>query len=84
MAENLQDLPKIIRALDGERSLGDLPITVLSAANSSPMGLAEHDAEAKLSTRGTHVVVPNSTHWLMLDQPEVVAAAILEMTCRRN
>jgi pimeloyl-ACP methyl ester carboxylesterase len=84
MAENLEDLPKIMRALDAERSLGDLPITVLSAANSSPMGLAEHEAEAKLSTRGKHVVVPNSTHWLMLDQPEVVANTILEMTSRRS
>ena len=80
MAENLEDLPRIMRALDAERSLGDLPITVLSAANSSPMGLAEHEAEAKLSTCGKHVIVPNSTHWLMLDQPEFVANTILETT----
>lgn len=89
MAENLKQLPDIMRALDARRSLSDLPITVLSAPNSSPMGLAEHEAEARLSTRGKHVVVPDSTHWLMLDQPEIVAEAILdvvnlEMPSRRS
>lgn len=79
MAENLKILPEMMRTLDTERSLGDLPVTVLSAANSTPEGLAEHEHEARLSTQGRHLVVPNSTHWLMLDQPEVVASAVLDM-----
>ena len=82
MADNLERLPAAIAALDETRGLGDLPITVLSAATSSAVALAEHAREAGLSTRGKHVLVADSTHWLLLDQPEVVAQAVKDMAAK--
>ena len=82
MADNLEQLPEAIATLDETRGLGDLPVTVLSAATSSAVALAEHERDARLSTRGKHVLVPDSTHWLLLDTPELVAKAVLEMLNR--
>jgi pimeloyl-ACP methyl ester carboxylesterase len=79
MAASLEDLPRAIQALDAGRSLGNLPITVLSAANATAQGRGEHEHDALLSTRGKHIVVPNSTHWMMLDQPEMVAKEVIAM-----
>ncbi|HYL37582.1 MAG TPA: alpha/beta hydrolase, partial [Bryobacteraceae bacterium] len=56
-----------------------IPITILSAANSTPSQLAERAAMVNHSTRGSHVIVPNSGHWIHLDQPELVNQAIQEM-----
>jgi pimeloyl-ACP methyl ester carboxylesterase len=76
MAEYFKFLP----ASSAEAAvLGDLPkipVTILSAANSTPAQLAERDAIARQSPRGKHVVVPKSGHWIHLDQPEVVVKAI--------
>ncbi len=75
MASNLELLPKSVTQLDETRSLGDLPLVVLSAAKHVP----EHHLDAALSTRGEHVLVPGTGHWLQLDAPETVAAAVLRV-----
>jgi pimeloyl-ACP methyl ester carboxylesterase len=72
MAEYLEKLPLSCGQLDEERSLGDLPLVVLSASKPIP----EHAHDAGLSTRGRHVVVPGSGHWIQLDAPDAVAEAI--------
>lgn len=72
------------------RSFGDLPLVVLTHAQSdSPSGLPEdeggdlamelHDDLAGLSTRGVHRVVPSSSHDIHFDQPQAVIDAILEV-----
>ena len=75
-------------------SLGDLPLIVLSAENGvdtwkPPSGEIGQDARrawaamqddlAKLSTHSQHIVVPGSGHMLHLDNPAVVADAILSL-----
>jgi pimeloyl-ACP methyl ester carboxylesterase len=72
MARNLEQLPVSVKQLDESRGLGDLPMVVLSAGKPNP----EHEADARLSTRGEAVVVPESGHWMQLDAPDVVAEAI--------
>jgi pimeloyl-ACP methyl ester carboxylesterase len=72
MARNLEKLPVSVKQLDESRSLGDLPVIVLSAGRRIP----EHEADARLSTRGECVVVPESGHWMQLDHPEAVSDAI--------
>jgi len=79
MAEYFKALPE---SAEQAAALGDLPripVTILSAGNSTPGQLAERDAIASQSPRGKHVIVSNSGHWIHLDQPEVVLEAIRAM-----
>lgn len=79
MAEHLENLPVSARQIDEERGLGDVPVVVLSAANASAEALAEHEHDARLSTRGEHLVVPDAGHWINLDAPEAIASAVRRM-----
>ncbi len=79
MAEYLEKLPLSVSQLDEERTLTDLPITVLSSANATSEGLAEHHGEAGLSTTGKHTVVPETGHWINLDAPEAIAEAVRDL-----
>ena len=72
MAQNLASLPVSVRQIDDRSSLGDLPLVVLSAGKE----IAEHGADARLSSRGEPFVVKDSGHWIQLDAPDAVAAAI--------
>jgi pimeloyl-ACP methyl ester carboxylesterase len=72
MAGYLENLPLSAGQLDEERSLDDLPLVVLSASKLIP----EHAHDAGLSTRGRHIVVPDSGHWIQLDAPDAVVDAI--------
>ena len=76
MAEYLALLPVSCGQLDAGRTLGDLPVIVLSSASATAGNLAEHQADACLSTRGEHRVVPGTGHWINLDAPEAIAAAL--------
>jgi pimeloyl-ACP methyl ester carboxylesterase len=76
MANSLESLPVSVRQIDEDRSLGDLPMVVLSAASANKQALEEHEHDARLSTRGGHSVVPGSGHWMLLDAPGAVAEAI--------
>jgi pimeloyl-ACP methyl ester carboxylesterase len=57
----------------------DIPLTILSAANATAQELAERERWAHASIRGQHVLVADSGHWIQLEHPERVAAAVLEM-----
>jgi pimeloyl-ACP methyl ester carboxylesterase len=82
MADALENLPLSVTQLDETRSLGALPISVLSAASASPAELREHAHDAELSTCGEHVVTPGSGHWLQLDAPGAVVEAIRNVRAR--
>jgi pimeloyl-ACP methyl ester carboxylesterase len=53
-----------------------IPLTVISAGNTSPEGLVEHQAVAKLSAQGEHIVAQRRGHWVQLDEPQLVVDAI--------
>jgi len=52
------------------------PVTVISASNITPDGLAEHRAIANLSTSGEHIVAQHSGHWIQFDEPQLIVDAI--------
>ena len=67
------------------RSWGDKPVIVLTAGadpdQPKDKGYAEfwksgHDKLAARSTRGESIVVPNTAHYIQLDQPDQVVSAI--------
>jgi pimeloyl-ACP methyl ester carboxylesterase len=79
MADHLESLPASAAACRSACDLGDLPVTVLSGANSAANRLAEHQAMANRSTRGKLVIAQNSGHWIQLDEPDLVVAAVREI-----
>jgi pimeloyl-ACP methyl ester carboxylesterase len=79
LAAYLESLPTSAREA---RAMGEpegVPITILSAANSTPEQLRERDELVCRSPRGRHIVATKSGHWIQLDEPELVADAIREM-----
>jgi pimeloyl-ACP methyl ester carboxylesterase len=76
MADALEKLPVSVRQIQEGRTLGDLPIIVLSASTSDELAIREHEQDARLSTRGEHVIIPAAAHWIQLDRPDVVIDAI--------
>ncbi len=79
MAGYLESLPASSAEAVG---LGELPphipVVIFSAANSTAAQLAERDAIARRAPNGRHILT-ESGHWIHLDEPEVVIAAIREM-----
>ena len=73
---------------EARRSFGDMPLIVLSGGNYAvgmPTSFREkakdawfhmHDDLAKLSSRGVHYIVAQAGHYVQLDDPSVVIAAI--------
>lgn len=65
--------------LDAARGgYGDLPLVTISSTDPGDHRLRQQEALARLSTRGRHVIAPDSSHWVPLDRPEFVAAVIEE------
>jgi pimeloyl-ACP methyl ester carboxylesterase len=78
MADNLENLPRSVAQLDESAGMGDLPLIVLSAAKP----LTEHEHDASLSTKGRHIVVPGSGHWMQLDAPDAVVEAVIDIVAQ--
>jgi pimeloyl-ACP methyl ester carboxylesterase len=79
MAEYFEALPASAEEAAALGDLPEIPVSILSAAHSTPAQVAEREAIAGRSPRGKHIVVPASGHWIHLDQPQVVIEAIREV-----
>jgi pimeloyl-ACP methyl ester carboxylesterase len=60
-------------------SYGDLPLVVMSAAGATERRLRADRSLAESSTRGRHVLAPDSGHWIPLDAPQVTIDAIVTL-----
>lgn len=56
-----------------------VPLVVLSAGNADARRLREAAATAKRSSRGVHIVAHGSGHWIQLEQPALIIAAIRQI-----
>ena len=79
LAEALESLPAVSAEFTTLGALPPVPVTILSAAHSTPTHLAERDRIAQASPRGRHIVAQRSGHWIHLDEPELVIEAIRDM-----
>ncbi len=79
MADHLEHLPGNAASCTSAFDLGDLPLIVLSAADSSPARTAEHRRIAEYSRRGRCITAEGSGHWIQLDRPDLVVSAIREV-----
>jgi len=76
LADHLEHLPESAGEVAACGSLGNVPFVVMTAANPSAERAAQQDAMACQSSRGRHIIAHEGGHWLLLDQPEMVAEAI--------
>ena len=79
LASEMECLPESAAQVAATGDCGDIPLVVLSAGNRTTAQMMEQDAVARLSSTGKIIVVPNSGHWIQLDQPQIVIDAIREV-----
>ena len=79
MANHLAHLPESAVHVEAAIAPGKIPLLVLTASEPSPERLAAQQSVAELSPRGKLVVAEKSGHWIHLDAPELVVAAIHEV-----
>jgi pimeloyl-ACP methyl ester carboxylesterase len=82
MAQHLGALRTAGKAAAGVTTLPDIPLVVVSAADQPPRMLAAHQALARLSSRGRHVIAPTGGHWIQLDDPQLAVAAVRDVVER--
>jgi pimeloyl-ACP methyl ester carboxylesterase len=75
MAEHLQVLPAVAAAV---QRAGDsnIPVIVISGGHLTPEQRAEHKAIADASPNGHHIVAEGAAHWVHLDRPDLIVAAV--------
>jgi pimeloyl-ACP methyl ester carboxylesterase len=79
--EMAQDCFSDLAAVTGKSTfpLGDMPLIVISTPNESP-GYPKLQAKLlALSRNSKHIIAWNSTHMVLIDQPEVITESILKM-----
>ncbi|HEX5227654.1 MAG TPA: hypothetical protein VFW44_08080, partial [Bryobacteraceae bacterium] len=80
MGDYLESLPESARQAAALEIPASIPVTVLSAAKSTPEQLQEREEIARRSPRGRHIIARKSGHWIQLDEPELVVEAIKDAT----
>ena len=79
LASQIRFMPESASQVAATRIPPNLPLTVLSANSLPTSEMEANKSLASISSRGRHLVIPDSGHWIQLDQPELVIAAITEM-----
>jgi len=79
LASQMEHLPRSCEEVKAAGGLGDLPLIVLTAGNPTPERIAQQEAIARLSIRGEHRVSSNPSHWIQLEEPELVIRAIRDV-----
>lgn len=72
-------MPASAREAESAGSLGDIPLVVLTAGNPTAQRIAQQESIVRLSTRGEHRISTEPGHWVQLDDPEFVIAAICDV-----
>lgn len=79
MAEYLRLLPSAASQALTMPVPNHIPIIVLSAASATHAELAEREAWVRNHPASWHKQIPNTTHWLQLDRPDLVVEAVREL-----
>jgi len=80
LGSQIESISESATAVPVDQDFGDVPVIVVSGERNSDAGqLARQARLAAQSTRGRHVIAEGSGHWIPLDRPDVVIAAIREV-----
>lgn len=82
-AASLGNIPLVVLTRDRDISLSELPptegVTQETLDDANRVWLELQEELAGLSTNSTHLIVPDSGHYIHWDQPAIVLEAIQEM-----
>jgi pimeloyl-ACP methyl ester carboxylesterase len=73
MRNHVKAVPDSVREMRDADPIRDIPVLVLTPAKSTPLSA---ECLQRIAVNVRQVVVPNSAHWVHLDQPELVADSI--------
>jgi pimeloyl-ACP methyl ester carboxylesterase len=73
----LGDIPLAVLSRDPNMPQPDLPEDLVKPASNAWQQM--QDELAQLSTRSTHVIAKNSGHYIQLDRPDAVVAAVRDV-----
>jgi pimeloyl-ACP methyl ester carboxylesterase len=76
IASQLENLPRSAHAAGETAVFSDKPVVILTAGSASETRREAHARMAALLPNATHSVAKRSAHWIMQDEPEIVASAI--------
>jgi pimeloyl-ACP methyl ester carboxylesterase len=79
MAAYLACLPESARVAMRMPIPPDIPFVVLSAATATDAELEERESWIAAHGLGRHLRVEETGHWIQLERPDVVVAAVREM-----
>ncbi|MGA8028476.1 MAG: alpha/beta hydrolase [Bryobacteraceae bacterium] len=79
MAKYLSALPENAQAALEMPIPQEIPLIILSASSATENELKERDAWVQQSERGRHIRVDGCGHWVQLERPDLVVAAIREL-----
>jgi pimeloyl-ACP methyl ester carboxylesterase len=79
MAAYLEALPESARTALAMPIPPEVPLLVLSASSANEAEIRERDSWIQQSPSGRHIRIEESGHWLQLERPDVVIAAIQEL-----
>lgn len=79
LASQIECVPESAARVATAELRAELPVTVLSAADSTAEQRRAHAELASRFDRGKHVLAHGSSHWIPLDEPEVIVTAIREI-----
>jgi pimeloyl-ACP methyl ester carboxylesterase len=79
LGQHVAALPVSAAQAAAVRSLGDLPLVVISGDHHAAPHIDWQRDLAQLSSCGRHLVASDCGHWVHLDHPEVVTRAIREV-----
>lgn len=79
MAAYVGSLPASAAVVASLGGLGALPLVVLSGSHHPEPRAREQEDLARLSSNSKHIIAAESAHWILLDEPELVAQAVREV-----
>ncbi len=79
MAQYLELVPIAARQAQEMPIPPHIPVIILSAATATPSELAERDSWIYNRPASRHTQIPNTTHWIQLDRPDLIADAVTQL-----
>jgi len=79
MGAYLECLPASAREALAMQIPAKIPFVILSASTATPDEMDERNAWAAQASKGRHIVVEETGHWILLERPDVVADAVQEI-----
>ncbi len=70
---HISSIPETVMEMDGAAPIRDIPVTVLTPANTTPLS---KDDLNRIADSAQQVFARNSEHWIHLDEPDLVIDSI--------